>query len=169
MSGCSLSGPTDRTRSFRRATTLKNVSSSSCGVHDLDLAQLPLPLLTLRLTQTPRQRIPSSQSPLGAPQPPASVVCHLGGLHQEGTPSRGMSRKLWLKFPVSHKLCALLNVDGTESESLSMKISSQMLRMRLSSSTLQRSGPRCYTPHSTTVLPPGFHSVSPLTSHTLTC
>src|SRR6266576_5922056 len=112
MSGCSSSGPTDRTRSSRRATTLKNVSSSSCGAHDPDLAQLPLPLLTLHLTQTPPQHILSSQPSLGAPQLPANGVCHLGGAHQERTRSKRTSRKLCLKLPASHELCAPLNVDG---------------------------------------------------------
>src|SRR6266403_150995 len=114
--GCSASGPTGRTRSSRRATTLKNVSSSSCGAHDLDLAQPPLPLLILHPTQTPPRVIPSSQSPPGALQPPASGVCHLGGAHQERMRSMGTSRKRWLKLPASHGLCALVNVDGTESE-----------------------------------------------------
>ena len=167
MSACLLSGPTGRTRSSRHATTLKSVSSNSCGAHDLDLAELPLPPLTLRPTQTPPQHIPSSQSPLGVPQPPASGAYHLGGTHQGRTRSRRTSRKLCLKLPTSHELCAPSNVDGTESE-LSKRIGFQMLKMRLSSSSPQRSGLRCSTPHSTMVLPPRFHSVGPLASRGLT-
>jgi hypothetical protein len=169
MNGFSSSGPTVLTRSSRRATTLRNVSSSSCGAHDLDLAQLPLPPLTLHPTQTPPQDIPLSRLPLGAPQPPASGVCRLGGARQEWTRTRRTSRKLWLKLPAIHEQCALLNVDGSESESLSRKNASQTPGMRLSLSTLQRSGLRCSTPHCTTVLLLGFRSVSRLTSHSLTC
>jgi hypothetical protein len=167
MSVCSSSGPTDPTRSSRRATTLRNVSSSSCGAHDLVLAHL-LRLLTLHHTQTPPQAIPSFRSTLGAPQPPASGVSRLGGTPQERTRSR-TSRKLWLMLPASREQYALLNVDGTESGSLSKKSAYQMLGTRLSLRTLQRSGLRCSTPHCTTVLPLGFHSVSRLASHSLTC
>ena len=150
---CSLSGPTVLTRSSRRATTLKNVSSSSCGAHDLVLA-LPLPPLTLYPTQTPPQDIPLFRSPLGAPHPPASGVCRLGGARQEWMRSRRTSRKL----PAIHEQCALLNVDGSESESLLKKNASKMPR------TVQRSGLRCSMPHCTMVLLLGSRSVSHLTS-----
>jgi hypothetical protein len=167
MSVCSSSGPTDPTRSSRRATTLRNVSSSSCGAHDRVLAPL-LPPLTLHPTQTLPPDILLFPSTLGAPQPPASGVCRLGGTRQERTRSR-TSRKLWPKLPASHEQCALLNVDGTENESLSKKNASQMLGTRLSLSTLRRSGLRCSTPHCTTVFLLGFRSVSRLASRSLTC
>ena len=154
MSVCSLSGPTVLTRSSRRATTLKNVSSSSCGAHDLVLARLPLPPLTLHPTQTPPQDILLFRSPPGAPHHPASGVSRLGGARQEWTRSRRTSRKLL----AIHEQCALSNVDGSESESLLKKNAPKMPR------TIQRGGLRCSMPHCTTVLLLGSRSVSHLTS-----
>src|SRR5579863_7755433 len=101
--GYSSSGLTARTRSSRRATTLKNVSSSSYGAHVLALVlPLPPPLIPHH-TQIQPQRIPLSDLILGVPQPPVSGVCRLGGVHQAQTLQKRTLRKPLLKFPASRK------------------------------------------------------------------